>query len=216
MSRTEVFSDRAFDRHRYSSDASHFHLVPAQIATPRTIEDFAEILQMARKNNSSITFRSGGTSLSGQGVTDSILVDTRQHFRGLKVLQDGALIQVEPGVGVRTVNQRLLRFGKKLGPDPASEIACTIGGVIANNSSGMSCGITHNTYRTIKSAVVLLPNGAIIDTAAHNADSQLRKSAPELYAEISAVKSEITARIDVQDQIRQQYAIKNTMGYGLN
>lgn len=216
MSRTEVFSDRAFDRHRYSSDASHFHLVPAQIATPRTIEDFAEILQMARKNNSSITFRSGGTSLSGQGVTDSILVDTRQHFRGLKVFQDGALIQVEPGVGVRTVNQRLLRFGKKLGPDPASEIACTIGGVIANNSSGMSCGITHNTYRTIKSAVVLLPNGAIIDTAAHNADSQLRKSAPELYAEISAMKSEITNRVDVQDQIRQQYAIKNTMGYGLN
>jgi len=216
VSRTDLFSQRAFDRYRYSSDASHFHLIPERIATPGSVEDFLQILLEARRSGASLTFRSGGTSLSGQGVTDSILVDIRQNFRAIKVLSDGRFVQVEPGVGVRTVNQRLLRFGKKLGPDPASEVACTIGGVIANNSSGMACGITDNTYRTIRSAIVVLANGAVINTADADAENQLRGQVPDLYSELQAIKSDISARTDLQEKIRRQYSIKNTMGYGLN
>jgi len=81
---------------------------------------------------------------------------------------------VEPGATVRAVNARLARHGRKLGPDPASESACTIGGVVANNSSGMACGTEFNTYRTLESVVLVLPSGTVIDTGAPDSDEQLR------------------------------------------
>ena len=67
---------------------------------------------------------------------------------------------------MRQVNARLARLGRKLGPDPASEIACTLGGVVANNSSGMACGTVANTYNTLESLVLVLPSGTVIDTGA--------------------------------------------------
>ena len=79
-----------------------------------------------------LTFRSGGTSLSGQASTAGVLVDTRRNFRDIEVLDDGLRVRVQPGATVRAVNARLSPYKRKLGPDPASEAACTIGGVVAN------------------------------------------------------------------------------------
>ncbi|MDO9589577.1 MAG: FAD-binding oxidoreductase, partial [Microcella sp.] len=125
-------------------DASHYLLRPHTVATPESIEQVAALLAEATHTGRPLTFRSGGTSLSGQGVTDQLLVDTRASFRGIEVLDGGERVRVQPGATVRQVNARLARFGRRLGPDPASEIACTIGGVIANNSSGMACGTEQN------------------------------------------------------------------------
>ena len=82
---------------------------------------------------------------------------------------------------MRQVNARLARLGRKLGPDPASEIACTLGGVVANNSSGMACGTVANTYNTLESLVLVLPSGTVIDTGAADADERLRSLEPALY-----------------------------------
>ena len=128
-----------------------------------------------------LTFRSGGTILSGQAVTDGVLVDVRRNFRDVEVLDDGARVRVQPGVTVRALNARLARYGRKFGPDPASEAACTIGGVVANNSSGMNCGTVDNTYRTLESLTVVLPSGTVIDTGTPDADRKLRALEPELY-----------------------------------
>ena len=211
-----LISKLAIDRYRTSSDASHFHLVPEGVATPKNIEEIAELFKYATENRTSVTFRSGGTSLSGQAVSNAILIDSRRHFRAIEVLQDGLQVKVQPGATLRAVNARLARFGRKLGPDPASEIACTIGGVIANNSSGMACGITDNTYRTLQSARVVLYNGSVIDTAASDCDSQLRDFVPGLYSTLQEIKAEIDLRPDLIEGIRRQYQIKNTLGYGLN
>lgn len=212
----ELISTKAIDRHRTSSDASHFALIPEGVATPINAKEIALLLRHATNQKTSVTFRSGGTSLSGQGVTDAILIDTRRHFRAIEVLEDGARVRVQPGVTVRAVNARLARFGRKLGPDPASEIACTIGGVIANNSSGMACGITDNAYRTLESATVVLANGTIINTADLDSEAQLRLAAPDLYQSLLDIQREITTRSDLVAEITRQYSIKNTMGYGLN
>jgi D-lactate dehydrogenase len=209
-------STRAIDRFRTSADASHYLLIPDAVATPRDAEEVAELFAYASKNKTSITFRSGGTSLSGQSVTNGILVDTRRNFRNIEVLDGGLRVKVQPGVTVRAVNARLARFSRKLGPDPASEIACTIGGVIANNSSGMACGITQNTYQTLESAVVVLANGAIIDTSSEHADQILQNTYPELFNELTSIISGVNTRVDLVEQINSQYHIKNTMGYGLN
>ena len=211
-----LISTRNIDRYRTSSDASHFAFIPSAVATARNAEDIAQLFRYATENHTSVTFRSGGTSLSGQGVSDAILIDTRKYFRSIEILNDGAQVKVQPGATVRAINARLARFGRKLGPDPASEIACTIGGVIANNSSGMACGITDNTYRTLASATIVLFNGTTIDTASPDSDSLLEIAAPGICAAITEIKEEIRSKPELIERIRKQYLIKNTMGYGLN
>ena len=214
--RPGLISRRAIDRYRISSDASHFLLIPDALAVPTSVDDIAKLFAHATSESTTITFRSGGTSLSGQRVSNAILIDCQKNFRKIEVLEDSLLVRLQPGVAVRSVNARLARFGRRLGPDPASEIACTIGGVIANNSCGMACGITQNTYKTLKSAIVVLANGAIINTADSDSETQLAMKAPELFKSLSEIKGNIDSRIDLVDRIRKQYLIKSSMGYGLN
>lgn len=197
-------------------DASHFLQIPRGIVIPKNVEEVKEVFFQARKTNTPITFRSGGTSLSGQGVTDSILLDTRREFTGVEVLDNGARIKLQPGVTIRHANARLARYKRKLGPDPASEIACTIGGVVANNSSGMSCGIDFNTYQTLESMTFTLPSGTTINTAESDADDQLLHHEPELYHGLIRLRDEIRDKPHLVAKIRQQFSMKNTMGYGVN
>ena len=171
---------RALDRVAYASDASHFLLTPEAVVVAADAAEVGAVMRAATESRSRLTFRSGGTSLSGQASTDGILVDVRQRFRRIDVESGGRRVRVQPGATVRQVNARLARHGFRLGPDPASEIACTIGGVVSNNSSGMACGITENTYRTLESLVFVLPSGTVVDSGAPDADAALRAAEPEL------------------------------------
>ncbi|MGN6742756.1 MAG: FAD-binding and (Fe-S)-binding domain-containing protein [Amnibacterium sp.] len=207
---------RATDRLAAAHDASHYRLVPQAVVTPRSAEEVAALLALCARDGVPVTFRSGGTSLSGQASTDGLLLDTRHHFRGVTVLDGGARVRSGPGATVRAVNARLARHGRKLGPDPASEIACTIGGVVANNSSGMACGTEANTYRTLESAVLVLPSGTVLDTAAADADERLRAAEPALHAGLARLRDRVRGDAESVATIRRLSAIKNTMGYGLN
>ena len=163
-----------------------------------------------------LTFRGGGTSLSGQAISDSVLVDTRTGFQGVQVLDNGARVRAAPGVTVRTVNAHLAPHGTRLGPDPASDGACTVGGVIANNSSGMQCGTELNTYRTLESMVLVLPSGTVLDSAAPDADRMLADAEPALHAGLLTLRDRIRGDASSVATLRRLFAIKNTMGYGLN
>ena len=209
-------TQRPIDLVAMAHDASHYLLRPAEVARPETVEQVAALLADATRTGRPLTFRSGGTSLSGQGVTDQLLVDTRRAFTGIEVLDGGARVRVQPGATVRQVNARLARHGRRLGPDPASEIACTIGGVIANNSSGMACGTEQNTYRTLESMTLVLASGATIDSSSSDADEQLRLAAPELWAGLAALRERVLGDGESVASIRRLFAMKNTMGYGLN
>jgi D-lactate dehydrogenase len=209
-------TQRSIDRFAMAHDASHYLLVPDLVATPRSTEEIATLFRASASSGRPITFRSGGTSLSGQGVTASILVDTRRYFQKVRVLDGGARIRLDPGVTVRQANAHLVRHGRKLGPDPASEIACTIGGVVANNSSGMACGIEQNSYRTLESMIFVLPSGTVVDTAAPDAEARLLTLEPDLYAGLLALRDRVRSRAESVIDIRRQYSMKNTMGYGVN
>ena len=201
---------------RHAHDASHFLLTPQAVVTAGNAAEVGGLLRASAAQGVPLTFRSGGTSLSGQAVTDGMLVDTRRNFRGIEVLDDGARVRVQPGATVRAVNARLARYGRKLGPDPASEVACTIGGVVANNSSGMACGTVDNTYRTLESLILVLPSGTVIDTGAADADERLRALEPELYEGWPGCATGSRTTPASVRTIRQQFSMKNTMGYGLN
>jgi D-lactate dehydrogenase len=214
--RDGAVSTRAFDRVAKAPDASHYLLTPKAVVTPEGVEEIACLFAFANEHREQLTFRSGGTSLSGQSSSDAILVDTRRHFRSVQVTSDGMVAQCGPGATVRQVNARLLRHGRKLGPDPASEIACTIGGVVANNSSGMACGITENAYQTLRSAVFVTPRGTIVDTSNVDSDAALVAAEPELCRVLMRLRAEIISDPHLSAEISRQYRIKNTMGYGLN
>lgn len=205
-----------FDRKSMANDASHYLLTPQFVLRPKSAVQVSDLLRVSKEQNLGITFRSGGTSLSGQAVGSGLLVDTRRNFKEIEVLNNGNQVRVQPGVTVRHVNMILARYGKKLGPDPASEVACTVGGVVANNSSGMSCGTEFNTYSTLKSMTLVLPSGTVIDTAQIDANAKLRATEPLLYAGLLALHKRIHDRDSSVDKIRSLYSIKNTMGYSLN
>ncbi|WP_425305846.1 FAD-binding and (Fe-S)-binding domain-containing protein [Agromyces archimandritae] len=207
---------RAIDRAAYASDASHYLLTPRAVIVADDAAEVAAVLRAASAAGTRVTFRSGGTSLSGQASGGDLLIDTRRAFRRIDVLDGGRRVRVQPGATVRQVNTRLLRHGTRLGPDPASEAACTIGGVVANNSSGMACGITENTYRTLESMVFVLPSGTIVDTADADANRRLRELEPELFDGLQRLQRRVRANPESVATITSRFAMKNTMGYGVN
>ncbi|MFF1571391.1 FAD-binding and (Fe-S)-binding domain-containing protein [Leifsonia sp. NPDC058292] len=207
---------RPTDRLSSAHDASHYLLTPQAVVAPSGIEEVAAVLAAASRIGVPVTFRSGGTSLSGQAGTDGILVDTRRNFRGIEVLDKGLRVRTGPGATVRAVNARLIRHTRRLGPDPASEIACTVGGVVANNSSGMSCGTHANTYRTLDSTILVLPDGTVVDTSLDDADQLLQVGKPELHAGLIRLRERVRADSASVATIRSLFAIKNTMGYAVN
>ena len=216
VSEASRLKTRAIDRVSYASDASHFLLTPQAVLVAADAAEVGRVMRAASRAGSRLTFRSGGTSLSGQASTDGLLVDVRQRFRRIDVLDDGRRVRVQPGATVRQVNARLARHGFRLGPDPASEVACTIGGVVNNNSSGMACGITENTYQTLESLVFVLPSGTVVDSGARDADAALRAAEPDLVARLMRLRDRIVSDPRSVDIIRRQFAMKNTMGYAVN
>src|SRR6478672_10105724 len=206
---------RASDIVRYASDASPYRLLPRVVVMARDAEDVAKVLAYGRRTGTPVTFRAGGTSLNGQAQTDGILVDVRRHFTGVAVEDDGALARVKPGTVLGHANRVLAPLGRKLGPDPAStDIAC-VGGVIANNSGGMRCGVVADSYRTLRSLTFVLPGGAVIDTAAGDAEERFAAAAPELARGLVEIRDELRADRELAKRVARKFEIKNTMGYRL-
>ncbi|WP_318198486.1 FAD-binding and (Fe-S)-binding domain-containing protein [Streptomyces sp. MCL20-2] len=201
---------------RYASDASPYRFLPRVVLVPEDLDDVSAILSYAHGKGRSVVFRAAGTSLNGQAQGEDILVDVRRHWTGVEVLDDGARARILPGTTVMRANATLARYGRLLGPDPASAIACTLGGVVANNASGMTAGTTRNSYRTLASLTFVLPSGTVVDTAEPAADEELAHAEPELCAGLLELKAEIEADAELTARIRAKYTIKNTNGYRLD
>ncbi|MFD4857325.1 FAD-binding and (Fe-S)-binding domain-containing protein [Streptomyces atratus] len=201
---------------KYASDASPYRFVPQVVVVPEDIDDISAILSYAHGKGREVVFRAAGTSLNGQAQGEDILVDVRRHWAGIEVLDDGAQARIRPGTTVLRANAALARHGRLLGPDPASAIACTIGGVVANNASGMTAGTTRNSYRTVSSLTFVLPSGTVVDTADPAADEDLAHAEPRLCEALLALKAEIEADAELTARIRAKYEIKNTNGYRLD
>jgi D-lactate dehydrogenase len=207
---------RPLDLAAYACDASMYRLEPRAVVRPQTVDHLRQLFALCRRERTPVTFRAAGTSLSGQAVTDGVLVDLARYWRRIEVLDGGLRVRVDPGVVGASVNARLRPFGAKIGPDPASIQACMMGGILANNSSGMCCGVVQNAYHTLDSLVFVLPSGTVIDTASPTADDDLRAAEPALVAGLLELKQEIASRPELNARIRHKYLTKNTTGYSLN
>lgn len=182
----------------------------------RSVDEVAALFRLARETKVPLTFRSAGTSLSGQAITDGILVEVARHFRKVTVEGGGKRFRTQPGVIGASVNAALRPYRAKMGPDPASINTCTMGGILSNNSSGMCCGVVQNAYHTLQSLTFLLPSGTLIDTAAPDADERFRAAEPALARGVLDLQATLQANPALVARIRAKYRMKNTMGYSLN
>jgi D-lactate dehydrogenase len=208
--------DRPIDLVARAADASFYRLIPRAVVRPRGIEDIQALFAFSRRERIPLTFRAAGTSLSGQAVTDGLLVDVARHFRGVAVLDAGCRVQVQPGVIGARVNQVLKPYGRKIGPDPASINAAMMGGILSNNSSGMCCGVAQNSYHTLESLTFVLPSGTLVNTAEPGADQTLRQREPALSAGLLDLRARLLSDARLAERVRSKYRMKNTTGYSLN
>src|SRR5512134_1861587 len=124
---------RPIERIAYASDASFYRLIPQAVVLAKGIGEIQELFRFSQSHRVAMTFRAAGTSLSGQAVTDGILVEVARHWREMRVEEGGKKVRVQPGVIGGYVNQALKAYRAKMGPDPASINACMMGGILANN-----------------------------------------------------------------------------------
>ncbi|MEQ8533722.1 MAG: FAD-binding oxidoreductase [Imperialibacter sp.] len=207
---------RLIDRYAYASDASHFYLVPKAVVQPITVEEIQKLFVVSQKLNVPVTFRAGGTSLSGQAVTDGILADLSNYWRKVNPENNGETVRVESGAIGAHVNIHLKKFGRKIGPDPASINAAMMGGILSNNSSGMCCGVVNNSYHTLKHITFVLPNGQIFSTERKEDYDRFVRDCEEIANSLLVLKREVEQNAILVTRIRKKYRQKNTVGYCMN
>ncbi len=200
----------------YGTDASFYRLIPQMVVRPQTEEHVSQIVQLANKHNIPVTFRAAGTSLSGQAITDSVLIQLRDGWKGYTINEDATQITLQPGVVGGHANKYLAPFNKKIGPDPASINTAMIGGIAANNASGMCCGTAQNSYRTLHSMKVVLSDGTQVDTGDKESVAQFRLSHRNLLTALESLALQTQTNEALRERIEHKYRLKNTTGYALN
>lgn len=207
---------RVTDLVRFASDASPYRYIPSVVVMPHTAEEVAQILAYCRKAGHHATFRAAGTSMNGQSQSSDVLIEVRRHWNGCEVLNDGAALRTKPGTILGRANSILARKGRRLGPDPASNATCTIGGVIANNSGGMRCRLERDAYHSLIDCTFVLASGTTINTADPAAETQFGKAEPALAQGLMKLKRELLEDSQLVERIRRKYSIRNTHGYRLS
>ncbi len=200
----------------YGTDGSFYRLIPKIVVVVESEDDIQQLLTQCRAYKTPVTFRAAGTSLSGQAVTDSVLALLGDNWNGFQLSVDHSKVSLQPGVIGGQANAKLAAFGKKIGPDPASINAAKIGGIAANNASGMCCGTAQNSYRTLSSMRVILRDGTLLDTGNAASVAAFRESHAELLRELDQLAKATRENTVLHERIAQKFKIKNTTGYSLN
>lgn len=200
----------------WSGDASSYRLIPAVVVFVNTEDEVRAVFRAARQEGLPVTFRAAGTSLSGQAVTDGVLAVLGDGWRKLDIHPGAEQITLGPAIIVAHANRALKPFNRKIGPDPASQATCKIGGVVNNNSSGMCCGVTQNTYHTMARLRIVLTDGTMLDSGDPASCAAFRQSHAAMLEELHRIHHEIAADAELTALIRHKYRIKNTVGYSLN
>jgi D-lactate dehydrogenase len=200
----------------YGTDASFYRLIPKIVILAHNETEVVEIIKQAKLLDIALTFRAAGTSLSGQAISDSVLVVATHGWKSFELLNNNTKIKLEPGIIGSKANNYLAPHGLKIGPDPASIGAAMIGGIVANNASGMCCGTAQNSYQTIADIRIILNDGTILDTANEESVTAFKKNQSALIHEIESLRDQIKSNETLYHLIKNKFKIKNTTGYSIN
>ena len=199
----------------WGTDAGFYHLIPKVVVRSKNADEVSRLLSAASECNLPVTFRAAGTSLSGQAISDSILIVAGKNWEGYKISDDASEIRLEPGIVGARVNDILAPYGKLFAPDPASKKSAMVGGIVINNASGMNCGTHANSDRILRSMEIILADGTILDTGDPASRANFMKKHPEIIAEIESIRDEIRADEQLTARIKKKYSIKNVTGLNI-
>ncbi|TKK90368.1 FAD-binding oxidoreductase [Herbidospora galbida] len=161
--RDRVDGEIRFDagsRAAYSTDASNFRQVPLGVVVPYTPDAGAEAVAVARDFGAPVLSRGGGTSLAGQCANTAVVIDWSKYCDELESVDvEGRTCVVQPGIVLDELNRRLERHGLRYGPEPATHMNCTLGGMIGNNSCGATAQRTGKVVDNIARLEVVLYDG---------------------------------------------------------
>lgn len=212
----ERIKTRLIDLVAYASDAGFYYLRPKAVVQPNSEAEIISLFQFSHTHKIPLTFRTAGTSLSGQSISDGILVDLSKWWRKITVENNGEQVRVQPGVIGAVVNAQLKSYHRKIGPDPASINSAMMGGILSNNASGMCCGVAKNSYHTTKYIRVILPNGKTFTTENKDDYTRFKAECAEISDRMIAVRQQVMSNPELYQRIRNKYKTKNTVGYSVN
>ena len=221
LSKIRTFTDKdriytdEMRRFAWGTDAGFYRLTPQIVIRSASEDEVASILKAASEYDVPLTFRAAGTSLSGQAVSDSVLVVAGKNWERIHTEDNGHTVTLQPGVIGSKVNDFLKPYGRKFGPDPASINSCMVGGIVMNNASGMSCGTWANSDRMLLSARIIFADGTILDTADSYSRNAFARSHPEILRQIESLRDEVMNDAELTERIRHKYSIKNVTGLNL-
>ncbi|WP_217476375.1 FAD-binding and (Fe-S)-binding domain-containing protein [Stutzerimonas stutzeri] len=200
----------------FGTDASFYRLIPKLVVRVESEAEVVGLLELAHAQRVPVTFRAAGTSLSGQAISDSVLIVLGDNWNGREIRNGGEQIRLQPGVIGANANAVLAPLQRKIGPDPASINAAKIGGIVANNSSGMCCGTAQNSYKTLAGLRLVLADGSVVDSEDAASVESFRQSHGSLLDELAELGRTTRANTELAAKIRHKYRLKNTTGFSLN
>jgi D-lactate dehydrogenase len=212
----ERIKTRLIDLVASASDAGFYYLRPKAVVQPVSESEIKALFSFSHEHKVPLTFRTGGTSLSGQAITDGILVDLSQYWNKIGIEENGELVRVQPGITGSMVNGHLKPYKRKIGPDPSSIDAAMMGGILSNNSSGMCCGVKLNSYHTTKHIRFILPDGNTFSTENTGDYSRFEQECSKVFSTIIEIQEQLNRNTTLYELIRRKYQTKNTVGYSLN
>ena len=210
-----VFTDPLY-RLAKGTDAGFYRLIPQLVVQVNSEQEVIKVLQVCHQAHIPVTFKSGGTSLCGQTITDSVLVETGPEFTKWSVENGGRRATFQPGITGGLANVILSRYNRKIGPSPASIAAAKIGGIIANNASGASYGIASNSYNTLRGMRIVFADGTVLDTRDAASRNHFSNDHPALIEGLAQLAMHVRTNTSLTEKIRHKYELKNTTGYGVN
>lgn len=212
---SKIFTD-PLNRLVKGTDAGIYRLVPRMVVQVNNEQDVVAAINACRNTGTPLTFKAGGTSLSGQTVSDSVLIETGPGFNRYNILSEGNRINLQPGITGGLANTVLSRYYKKIGPSPASIASAKIGGIIGNNASGANYGIATNSYNTLEGLRIVLSDGSLLDSRDPGSRSKFAEQHPAIISGLCELRNRILSDPELHEKVRRKYLLKNTTGYGLN
>jgi D-lactate dehydrogenase len=182
------------------------------IVTIEQLADLQIVLSAARQYHIGVTFRGAGTSLSGQTLTEQVLVQLGSGFADYQIMAQGALLRSGPMLRGGDANALLKPYGRMIAPVPASLASATIGGICANNASGMNA---LDTYQVLDSMKLVLADGTVLDSADEKSVANFRLHQADLLANMQALSQTLHSDSVLAARIQRKFRLKNTTGYGL-
>ena len=199
----------------WGTDAGFYRHIPQIVIRSKDEEEVSKLVRLADKYELPVTFRAAGTALSGQSITDSILIVAGKNWEKYSVEDGGRRITMQPGLTGQRVNDILAPYGMKMGPDPASIKSAMIGGIVNNNASGMNCGTHANSDKMLLSVRIVLADGTILDTGDKKSRAAFEKSHADFLRRICELRDRTRSNQALADRIALKYSIKNVTGLNI-